>query len=363
MRLQSTTAPDQTYPYPSKSRREVTYRVTLRAADGRISCDCFAWTRKRGDVRGCTHTAATESLLGGRFDVIGDSRHRVEAGTARQAPAPITEPTPTEAYYSPMLAATPERGLSLDQFDATEWAMEEKYDGVRVSLRIGAGTLAAWSRPRGAGHGLSRALHPAVISALRFLPVGYYDAELVVPGGVSTDVAATENAGRQRLVLFDVAELLGKPTIGLTYTARRSLLSVAAGALGGCAALAPSLTPSQGAVEAIWARGGEGVVLKRRAALYHPGYRSEDWIKVKARREDVFTVIGFEAGKGGPHSVLIVERVTDGKATRVKALNADWLRRADAGAITIGTLVEVEYQQETPDSFRHARPKRIIGDA
>ncbi len=95
---------------------------------------------------------------------------------------------------------------------------------------------------------------------------------------------------------------------------------------------------------------------------YQPGYRSADWVKVKQKHEAVFRITGFEAGKMGPFAVLLLEHTESGKRTKAAALNYEWLRRAEAGKIRPGMLVEVEFQQETPNSYRHPMAKRIVGE-
>jgi ATP-dependent DNA ligase len=120
--------------------------------------------------------------------------------------------------------------------------------------------------------------------------------------------------------------------------------------------LAESFTPSVKAVEAIWKRGGEGAILKRRLAYYQPGARSRDFIKVKAVATVPMTVLGYEKGKQGPYSTVRVQDA-DGIETTVKTLDMDALNAFEADPESfIGRTLRIEYQERTPDGlYRHPR--------
>lgn len=156
-------------------------------------------------------------------------------------------------------------------------------------------------------------------------------------------------------------------------------------------------------LRAIWARDGEGVILKRRDSRYSPGKRPrEDWIKIKALRSAILTVVGFLPSKGtiqnrGPYATVVL-RDDQGYETTVKTLNdaelakfeAEWKAldphqtRADIEGVSrveaksrthrglfdndpmiaplaalhpaIGRRLRIEYQERTPDgSYRHPR--------
>lgn len=48
----------------------------------------------------------------------------------------------------------------------------------------------------------------------------------------------------------------------------------------------------------VFAGGGEGIMIKRKAGLYHPGKRTTEWIKFKGVETDSFVVCGITAGTG-----------------------------------------------------------------
>ncbi len=81
---------DRTWQFASSSGPGM-YTVWLRAADGRVSCDCRGWTTKRRDVRSCKHTDNVEAELKGAgltFQVVGDAKHLVDNDDAVPRTAP-----------------------------------------------------------------------------------------------------------------------------------------------------------------------------------------------------------------------------------------------------------------------------------
>jgi hypothetical protein len=117
-----------------------------------------------------------------------------------------------------------------------------------------------------------------------------------------------------------------------------------------------SWSPNRRGEAAIWKRGGEGAILKRLSSRYQPGYRSPDWLKVKAEHTAVLTIIGFEMGKSGPYSTLRL-RDAGGHETTVKTLGNQLLRDITAAPDSfLGREVVITYQERTPAGFyRHGR--------
>jgi len=351
--------------------------TTILADDGKLLCNCKGWTmRRNGKPRECTHVrevVADEKL---RTEVRGEfvyalGRGQVAAPTppasgvsvhrAGTATAPAAATAARAATVAPMLASAMVDRVTGRAFDAAYgrgWALEEKLDGHRVTAIVtDARQVAAFSRPRAGGDGAkSRELPAAIVKQLQTLAPGIYDGELVAPGGTSSDVVVL--GASLVLVLFDVLELRGQRLIDLTYAQRRSRL------LGELATLAPgqtcistveSLPPTWARVEAIWAKGGEGAVVKRLASTYRPGWRSPDWIKVKASHSATLTVIGFDAGKSGPYSAFKLREESSGIETTVKVLGNALLRQVSSAPQTwVGKRVVITYQQRTASgTFRH----------
>lgn len=265
-------------------------------------------------------------------------------------------------FISPQLASpSPDRY----EGDPRDWVVQEKYDGHRLIVStaetggdlFGNQTTRAWSR-----YGAERSLPPHVRAAIERLPSGIYDGELLVPGHRSYGVTELVNASRLVYVMFDVLELMGRSVTGETQSDRRKLLEVA---ISRVAESGLTLAWQRDVVawddvgdlaRAVWDRDGEGLILKRSAASYRPGKRVRDWLKVKQLRSTVMTVVGFKAGRLGPHATVML-RDDDDNETAVKTLNDEErqaLDRSDVAAV--GRRLRVEYQERTMDGgYRHPR--------
>jgi bifunctional non-homologous end joining protein LigD len=353
-------------PNPSKSDDTRTYETVLDTATGATSCNCRGWTTKReGQPRDCTHTKAIRIKHAGLLPRAGRVAVAVavtEAPAVRRA-AVVTRVAAAAmaTELEPMLASAMTRGQRVESFGA-DWAMEEKFDGHRLIVTKRGGAVTARSR---VGNG--RALPPHIAAVLARLPDGVYDGELVVPGGRSSDVARLENASRLVLVLFDAVEVLGTSLVGEPYTRRREVLLLAA-ALGGDTAavrVAASVPVSRAAVEAIWARGGEGVVLKRLASVYQPGYRSADWVKVKKGGHVTVTVTGFETGDTGIAFGKTCVRDDAGRAFTVKTLNNATIREVSARPEAfVGRRLVLKFNEQLASgAYRHPMFDHWAGDA
>jgi len=144
----------------------------------------------------------------GGFSSLVDALHEGRRARAAQATA-----------IKPMLASAMRRG-TLSDYGTDEWVLEEKYDGHRVLVHKAGDTATAWNRPRAGKDALPRQLAAPIVAALRHLPDGLYDGELVAPGGRSWDVARLDTD--KALVLFDVLEVLGEPVTSKPLAQRSS---------------------------------------------------------------------------------------------------------------------------------------------
>jgi hypothetical protein len=233
------------------------------------------------------------------------------------------------------------------------WTCEPKYDGHRVVVAVDKNGVRAWSRPRsGAGPvGLPRQLPSHIVQELRRLVTGKteeqsaygtYDSELV--GGsetdMSSDVVRLDKEHERQLVIFDILHLnnLKVPSLPvgnqtkLPYSARRQLLTQLFALTGTGLKAVRLATVIENAtfadVQSIWDKGGEGVMLKDPNSLYQPGRRSTQWVKVKFKVPVPFIIIGYEAGKNGPHSkVKLKEKDNPAIETTTKTKNNAWLKR------------------------------------
>jgi ATP dependent DNA ligase domain len=349
-------------PFPSKSDASKTYYLVANAATHQaISCDCNGWTRRVAPdgTRTCTHckeqNAKAASLVG------------TPPPDPFAPPAPPPPPTPGRRVH-PQLASAMAAGTGIARYVGDPaWVLEEKFDGHRVMVRVGADSFDAWSRPRAGGDGpLTRQLPAHIVTALKRLPPCLVDGELRIPGGHAWDVTRTDRTEELQLVLFDILECLGESIAHLADSQRRSYLEVAVAHLGAEASsllaepapvtVAVRSAVTQEAVAAIWLRGGEGAILKRLTASYRPGCRTDAWVKVKKSATVTMTVTGFQDGKRGPFSVMDLTGTIAGEEVRTSvttgAGNLDVIRDVEAHPERwVGRRIVVSYAETITDTI------------
>lgn len=272
-------------------------------------------------------------------------------------------------YFDPMLASAMTvdavTGAAFDARYAEGWALEEKLDGHRcVVLKVGS-TFQWQSRPNRGKPAIMKPLPAHIAAAMSSMEDGAYDGELVnsAPGASSSDV--TRIGARLIFVAFDVLTLASDPDVaGRSYEDRRYVLLCELAKMPAdqrSVSTVESLTPTWATVEAIWARGGEGAILKRVGSTYGFGYRGPDWVKVKRRIYITMTVVGFKAGKNGwrggtadPYAALKL-RADDGSETTVKTPDDATLRAIAANpSAFLGRRVVIHYQQRmATGGYRH----------
>lgn len=266
------------------------------------------------------------------------------------------------AFVKPMTCNT-----APDDFEPGRdtWVYEEKFDGHRLIVEINNGAIHAWSR-----YGRVRALPLHVMDSLAKFSNGVLDGELYVPGGRSYAVTELTKTSLLVYVMFDILEVKGQVTSHLLYDQRRELLEKSFH-VGPGVELAKSTPFDKSselklALNAVWERDGEGLILKRRGSSYQPGKRSKDFLKLKQLQSRVFEVIGFEAGTSeiqnrGPYAKVRLRDVDDNEIS-VKTLNDAELAKFEKDGAgmwehpAIGRMLRVEFQERTPDgSYRHPR--------
>lgn len=273
-----------------------------------------------------------------------------------------------------------------DPFDPRpgEYAAEEKYDGIRLCVKIGGRPrdllddrpVVAYSRY---GNVINLPAH--LVAELQAYPDGTFDGELYRPGKRSYGAKALVNQAHLVLAVFDVLEVAGRSCADVSYDDRRLLLAQLPVAEGGSVLVAQSVNVETWddvvkLREHVWAADGEGLILKRRTSTYRVGKRTKDWLKIKQLRSAVLTVVGFQAGRGtkvnrGPYAMVVL-RDGEGHTTTVKTKNDATLRELERQGDealrgkfpdftplphpALGRQLRIEYQERTPDgSYRHPR--------
>lgn len=259
-------------------------------------------------------------------------------------------------FISPMLASAMNK--KFPEIRSGEWVAEEKYDGHRLVVEVKDAQVAAWSR-----YGLSRILPKHIVGALSQFPNGVYDGELIVPGKRSYGVVESVNTNDLIYTMFDILQLLGQTTMDLRWFERQEFLREIFHKLQSPAVVKAWNRPVnssldvQSLVTQVWKRDGEGLILKKIDKIYSSGERPKGvWVKIKALRSMLMTVVGFKHGRNGPCSAV---RLVDDKGgrTTVKTRNYEELDKLSANPESfLGKKLWIEYQERTPDgSYRHPR--------
>lgn len=220
---------------------------------------------------------------------------------------PVRERDPFPEDVVPMLAR-----LSTLPRDDGKWAVEVKWDGVRVLAYCKPGRVKLQTRNLNdvsvqypEVRRISRALgaHDAVLDGelVAFDENGRPSFERLQQRIHNTD----ENVVRRRMkthpvvyVVFDLLYLDGQDLTGEPYSRRRELLEGLE--LEGDAWQTPgcSLGPAKELLAASAEHGLEGVMLKRLDSAYAPGKRTGAWLKVKNTLRQELAIGGWTLGEG-----------------------------------------------------------------
>jgi bifunctional non-homologous end joining protein LigD len=261
------------------------------------------------------HAGASAEDAGGRSaptnatSATGASR-RVATGTTRRADA-SAQATSAQAAVSekPMLATLGSLGaLSRDR-----WALEWKWDGIRVLARTDGDRVRLFSRngrdetaryPELAD--LAHALRADALvdgEIVAFDDSGRADFGRLQPRMNVTrprEIAELAAAVPVQLVLFDVLEIAGSPTIDEPYEQRRARLERLVRPGTDVPVEVPAVVEDEPAAALEEARrlGREGLMAKRLGSRYRPGERSDDWVKLKVTRTQEVVIGGYRRGSG-----------------------------------------------------------------
>lgn len=199
-----------------------------------------------------------------------------------------------------------------------DWLHEMKYDGYRLQLVLADGKAQLYTRE---GHdwtdrfaGLRKTGEALEASS------AVIDGEAVVfdEDGVSDFPALVEALKTKRggvaLAAFDLLHLNGEDLRGLPLVERKRRLKRLLGRKKSAIVYADHVIGAGPAfLEKALQGGAEGIVSKRVDAPYKSG-RSTRWVKVKGRRRDDVTVIGWTpSDRGRAFASLVVAREENGK--------------------------------------------------
>ena len=202
-----------------------------------------------------------------------------------------------------------------------DWIYEVKWDGYRTVARLHEGEPALWSR-RG------RDLTERFVAIARELGRGLRTFDCIVDG----EVCALDRDGRPSFQLlqrsggtlvyyvFDLLELEGRSLLRTPLRERRRLLAELVDERTGPVRLSEAFPDGPALLDVAREQGLEGTVAKRARSLYHPGTRSSEWAKVKARLSDDFVIAGYVPGEKSRSrlgSLVVAKRAADGSLVYV----------------------------------------------
>lgn len=254
-----------------------------------------------------------------------------------------------------------------DSYSGDEWVGEEKYDGDRRVGQFVDGVLRLTGCRQSVKDGLfvektanvphlsnwPDARIPPVVphKTMRFLEGCVIDGEMIVPedfvtgaGGKSKHVTSIMGSlpdeavrkqlerGLLRYAVFDLLWAYGEDIRGQALAVRRKLLQeVLAKWNNPHAFLVPQYTGNKApALESIWARDGEGMILKHVDHRYGQHLR---WIKVKMEATADVVIIGYKEPKE-------VSKKVDGTLSATKYAGTGLI-----GSIVFGQYVEGQLRQ------------------
>ena len=404
-------SPDERGQYSFEDREQAQARVREELANGKLSL--FLRGEKLKGSFALVRTAQTDQWLlikhkdrfvAGSSDVLARSESVLCGSTVEEIAAhmPLDRPdaqrlvpsAPIEKLpknLKPMLADIGDGEVIAD----LNYAHEPKLDGYRVLAYLEKNTVRLTSR-----NGLDMtAAFPEIVAAVREQAVDsmLLDGEIIA---LTADGKPSFNALQNRaqlktekeiakgqrelpvaMVCFDLLHFAGVNLRDSTYLERRRYLSQC---------LLPSerlqlvhaTDDGRTLYEIALQTGFEGIITKRKDSKYFPGKRSAAWLKFKALHTDEFVVGGYTKGKGARESIgaLLLgywdqgalqyvghagSGLTEGvisslreRFERLQVKHCPFRNKPDLHRPTTWVepevVVEVSYQERTPDGFLRA---------
>jgi bifunctional non-homologous end joining protein LigD len=280
--------------------------------------------------------AEPDDSLAPRFDTSVASGRTFAGILDREPEKSRALPAPPK-FIAPMLCAAASKPPEGD-----DWLFEMKYDGYRLQVCIGKGTVTLRTRT-----GLDWTdRFPDIANAAMQLPVHntIMDGEAVVLGkeGLADYpklVAAIKQGGAGvEFVAFDLLRSDDCDLTKLPLSERRAKLELVLqeqAVTKSAIRLAPTVADGgMDLLARVAAVGGEGIVAKRSSSAYH-SRRSSSWLKIKAILREDAVVIGWVPSPAGRHfaSLLLAFRERDG-LRYVGRVGTGFTARAEREAFT-----------------------------
>ena len=222
---------------------------------------------------------------------------------------------PVPEFLQPMMAQSAKA-----PFDSPDWLFEFKLDGYRaVTVFNDAGKPELWSR-----NGLRlETKFPGIAKAVSRLKL----RSTILDG----EVVAVDDDGIPRFQLLQrfqkqptaptvyyIFDLLWSDGADFTHKPileRRALLQTVLKPIPGIQIGTYVEEHGKALFQVTKEKGMEGIVAKRKDSVYHPGRRTSDWLKIKARLQQEFVVGGFTEPKGSRKylGAIVIGAYAEGK--------------------------------------------------
>jgi bifunctional non-homologous end joining protein LigD len=199
-------------------------------------------------------------------------------------------------FIKPMLAKETDT-----VFDDSEWLFEIKWDGYRAISEIKDGEVALYSRN---GNSFNTS-YPIVYNELKKLKHDMVlDGEIVIineEGKSDFQKLQHYEDNTQypiRYYVFDLLFLNGQNVQGLPLIQRKELLRKALPKNAVIKYSEHILTKGKDFFAAAKKQDLEGIMAKKAASQYHPGVRTNEWLKIKHHKSQEVIIAGFTAPTG-----------------------------------------------------------------
>ncbi|CAL65286.1 DNA ligase D [Christiangramia forsetii] len=210
----------------------------------------------------------------------------------------------------PMLATS-----TKEIFNDPDWIYELKWDGYRLIAHVNDGKVNLHSR-----NGISyNSKFPELVKDLKTIShEAILDGEVVVvdedglPSFEKLQNYDTKTEGALKFYVFDMLYLNGHSTLNLKLLERKSFIPEILEETQ----LAIFCDHIEGMGTAFYQKaistGMEGVIAKKADSTYSPGYRTEQWLKVKAEESLETLICGYTDSEGALFGSLILGIIKDG---------------------------------------------------
>jgi len=314
--------------FPSKSSNAI-YKVHQDDQTGKLDCECKGW-RFSGENRGCCHTkdviANYQNLLSVKINSnvaffaqpvstkTKVTKKKALDDSTTKALTGLTVPGLALPYFSPMLAkeSTPE--LVEERMESNNFIAEVKWDGARYLCYVTSKGNRFFSRRISVKDNMpvEKTDNVPHLRDYNKLEVGtILDGEILPATGSFTDttkvmgslpeeaIEKQKTLGKMLYRVFDILYYKGECLMRKSLRERIEYLKklsynqyfLAVDRVEGASAKRKLLKD-------VYARGGEGIILKNINGIYVPGKRDKDiWMKCKKVKTYDVVVTGYEEPK------------------------------------------------------------------